>query len=558
MLLSLTIRDVVLIERLTIGFGQALCALTGETGAGKSILLDALGLALGNRADSGLVREGAGQASVAAAFELPENHPAEAILHEHGIDAEDDTLVLRRVVRANGRGRAYVNDQPVSAGLLRQLADQLVEIQGQFAQRGLMDPNTHRDLLDSFGGLEGQRTTVTDRHVAWRDAVAAREAAERDLDQARKDEDFLRHALEELDDLAPQPGEEAHLADQRTRLMNAEKLVGAFNTAEAELTGGDAGRGAQDALAGARRALERTADVAGEDVRHALDALDRAMAECEDALARLHSLSSEIELDAGQQQEIEDRYFALKDLARKHGVEVDELPDLRERFARRLEAIDSGGERITELARKAQDARNAYLTEAERLSRARRDAAERLDAAVNAELPPLKLDKARFATTFTSLDETNWGPQGMERVAFQVATNPGAAPGPMGKIASGGELSRFLLALKVVLAQVSPQRSLIFDEVDSGIGGATAAAVGDRLARLATGRQLLVVTHSPQVAARADHHLRVAKTDAGETVLTDVSALAADERREEIARMLAGTEITDEARAAADKLMGAA
>jgi DNA repair protein RecN (Recombination protein N) len=558
MLLSLTIRDVVLIERLTIGFGQGLCALTGETGAGKSILLDSLGLALGNRADSGLVRKGADQASVSAAFELPDAHPVEAVLEEHGIDAEEDTLVLRRVVRANGRGRAYVNDQPVSAGLLRQLADHLVEIQGQFAQRGLMDPATHRDLLDSFGGLTARRATVAERHAAWREAVAARATAERELDQARTDEDFLRHALEELDNLAPQPGEEAHLAEQRNRLMNAEKLASAFNTAEAELTGGEAGRGAEDALAGARRALERTADVAGEDVQHALDALDRAMAECEDALVRLHSLSSEIELDAGQQQEIEDRYFALKDLARKHGVEVDELPDLRERFARRLEAIDSGSERITELAQKAQEARNAYLAEAEQLSRDRKAAAERLDAAVNAELAPLKLDKARFATTFATLDEADWGPQGIERIAFQVATNPGADPGPMGKIASGGELSRFLLALKVVLARVSPQRALIFDEVDSGIGGATAAAVGDRLARLADDRQLLVVTHSPQVAARADHHLRVAKTDAGETVLTDVSALAAAERREEIARMLAGTEITDEARAAADKLMGAA
>ena len=558
MLLSLTIRDVVLIERLTIGFGQGLCALTGETGAGKSILLDSLGLAMGHRADSGLVRKGADQASVAAAFELPETHPAETILNEHGLDAEDDTLVLRRVVRANGRGRAYVNDQPVSAGLLRQLADQLVEIQGQFAQRGLMDPNTHRDLLDSFGGLETHRARVAERHAAWRDAVAARRAAERELDQARQDEDFLRHALDELDHLAPQPGEEAHLAEQRTRLMNAEKLAGAFNTAEAELTGGESGRGAEDALAGARRTLERTADVAGDDVQHALDALDRAMAECEDALARLHSLSSEIELDSGQQQDIEDRYFALKELARKHGVEVDALPDLRERFAQRLEAIDTGSERITELARRAQEARDAYVAEAEALTRARKAAAERLDAAVNAELPPLKLDKARFATTLTALDEGNWGPHGMERVAFQVATNPGAAPGPLGKIASGGELSRFLLALKVVLAQVSPERALIFDEVDSGIGGATAAAVGDRLARLAGDRQLLVVTHSPQVAARADHHLRVAKTEAGETVLTDVSALAADERREEIARMLAGAEITDEARAAADKLMGAA
>ena len=356
MLLSLTIRDVVLIDKLTVGFSPGLCALTGETGAGKSILLDSLGLALGNRADSNLVRKGAEQASVTAAFELPAHHPAESVLAEHGLAPDEDNLVLRRVVRANGRGRAYVNDQPVSAGLLRQLADHLVEIQGQFAQRGLMDPNTHRDLLDGFGGLLDQRQTVAQRYAEWREAIAARAAAERELDQARRDEDFLRHALSELDELAPQPGEEAHLAEQRNRLMNAEKLVTAFNTAEAELTGGESGRGAQEALAGARRALERTADVAGADVQHALDALDRAMAESEDALARLHSLSSEIELDSGQQQEIEERYFALKDLARKHGVEVDALPDLRERFAQRLAAIDSGSERITDRTGALRDA----------------------------------------------------------------------------------------------------------------------------------------------------------------------------------------------------------
>ena len=563
MLLSLTIRDVVLIERLTIEFTPGLCALTGETGAGKSILLDSLGLALGNRADSGLVRPGADQASVTAAFDLPEDHPAEALLGDQGIDVDEDTLVLRRVVRANGRGRAYVNDQPVSATLLRQLADHLVEIQGQFEQRGLMDASNHRDLLDAYGGLAPQRREVAARFKTWKDAVAARAAAERELAQARDDEEFLRHALEELDDLDPQPGEEAQLAEQRSRLMNAEKLVSAFNTAEAELNGGDSGRGAGESLAAARRALERTAEVAGEEVQAALDALDRSMAECEDALARIHSLSSEIELDAGQQQEIEDRYFALKDLARKHKVEVEQLPDLRQRFADRLAAIDSGTERITQLAREAQAARDAYVGAAEALSKARAEAGDRMDQAVNAELPPLKLDKATFSTKLQPLDEAQWGAAGMEQVAFRVATNPGAAPGPMGKIASGGELSRFLLALKVVLAQVSPDRALVFDEVDSGIGGATAAAVGDRLARLADGRQIMVVTHSPQVAARADHHWRVAKTapdngGGGATLVTDVSALSPTERREEIARMLAGAEITDEARAAADRLMGAA
>jgi DNA repair protein RecN (Recombination protein N) len=341
--------------------------------------------------------------------------------------------------------------------------------------------------------------------------------------------------------------------------MNAEKLVDAFNAAEAELTGGENGRGAEDSLASARRALERIADQAGEDIGAALDALDRAMSETEDALARLRSLSSEIELDSGRQQEIEERYFALKDLSRKHGCEVDELPDVHARLQARLTAIDSGGEHLQELSDKAEQARRAFHDDAKALSEARSEAAGRLDAAINAELPPLKLEKASFKTRLQPLEsEEDWGPSGIERVSFEVATNPGANPGPLNKIASGGELSRFLLALKVVLAQVSPERSLVFDEVDSGIGGAAAAAVGERLARLSEGRQLLVVTHSPQVAARADHHFRVAKASDGEATVTDVSQLSEDQRREEIARMLSGTHVTDEARAAAAKLMGAA
>ncbi len=558
MLLSLAIRDVVLIERLRIDFTPGLCALTGETGAGKSILLDSLGLALGNRADSGLVRQGAEQASVTAAFDLPPHHPAEAILAEHDIAAEDDHLVLRRVLGRNGRGRAYVNDQPVSVSLLRKLADTLVEVQGQFEQRGLLDSGSHRALLDAFGGLEARVGEVGARFRAWREAAEARRRAEAELERARQDEAFLRHAVEELDSLAPEPGEEARLAEQRARLMNAEKLLTAFNAAVTALTGGEDGAGADARLAEARRALDRVGEAGGEALNPVLEALDRAMAESEDALAHLQSLSSEIELDAGQQQEIEDRYFALKEMARKHHVTVDELPALRDDFAGRLEAIDSGGEHLGELARRAQAARDAYVAAAEALSRARAEAAERLDAAVNAELPPLKLDKATFKTRLEPLTEDEWSATGVERVRFEVATNPGASPGPLGKIASGGELSRFLLALKVVLAQVSPLRALVFDEVDSGIGGATAAAVGERLARLAEGRQILVVTHSPQVAARADHHWRVAKTAKGEAVVTDVSALSPEERREEIARMLSGAQVTEEARAAADKLMGAA
>ena len=556
MLVSLSIRDVVLVERLTVGFAPGLCALTGETGAGKSILLDSLGLALGERADAGLIRQGAEQARVTAAFEVGDDHPARTLLDAHDLAAEDAQIVLRRVVGRNGRGRAYVNDQPVSVTLLRRLADTLAEVQGQFDQRGLLDTGQHRALLDAYGGLDAAAADVAARYRAWQEAVQARAEAEARLETARADEDFLRHALEELDALAPEPGEETRLAEQRTRLMNAEKLVAALNAAAAGITGGEEGRGAEDALAAARRALERGAAAPG--VEAVRDALDRALAECADALAGMQSLSSEIELDSGQQEQIEERYFALKDLARKHGVAVDDLPALRRDLAERLAALDSGVEAITARAREAQAARDAYLRAAEDLAERRAAAARRLDAAVNAELGPLRLDKAQFVTQVKRLDEATWSAHGIDRVSFQVATNPSAAPGPLGRIASGGELSRFLLALKVVLAQLAPARSLIFDEVDSGIGGATAAAVGERLARLAQGRQILVVTHSPQVAARADHHWRVAKTAQGDTVLTDVSALAPSERREEIARMLAGAEITEEARAAADKLMGVA
>jgi len=560
MLLSLTIRDVVLIERLQMEFGAGLCALTGETGGGKSILLDSLGLALGARADSGLVREGADKAQVTAQFEVPPGHPARAILTEHDLAAaDDDELVLRRSLGANGRGRAYVNDQPVSVSVLRRLGDALVEIQGQFAQRGLLDSGTHRGLLDAYGRLGERVRAVGELYRAWRDAVAAHERARSELAEAQQDEEHLRHAIGEIDELEPRAGEEAELAERRELLMNAERLMAALNQAESELAGGGTGRGAESALAAARRSLERGLDIAGDSLNPAVEAIDRALAEAEEALARIHSVAHRVELDTGEQERIEERYFALKELARKHGCEVDELPALRDRLAERLATVEHGEARLAELADQADAARTAYLEAARALSQARAEAGGALDDAVNAELPPLRLDKASFRTRVEAQDDSeHWGPQGLDRVAFEVATNPGAAPGPLPRIASGGELSRFLLALKVVLAQVAPERTLVFDEVDSGIGGATADAVGERLARLADGRQILVVTHSPQVAARAHNHWRIGKNETGTTAVTDVDELGPGERREEIARMLAGASITEEARAAADKLMGAA
>ena len=558
MLVSLAIRDIVLIDRLDLEFQDGLGVLTGETGAGKSILLDALGLALGERADSSLLRKGADQAVVTAAFDLPEGHPARTILAEQAMAPTDDILVVRRVLGSDGRGRAFVNDQPASVSLLRRLGDELVEVQGQFEQRGLLDINTHRSLLDAYGGHDSLLRDTAQRWQAWQDARESLSAAEAELARAREDEAFLRHAVEELDMLDPQPGEEAKLAEERAMLMNAGKLVEAMNAAFAEISGGDHGKGAEACLGAARSALERVVQHAGQHLDPVLAALDRAAAELEEANAQLQSVSSELDLDPARQERVEERYFALKDMARKHMTEVDSLPRLREQLSGRLAAIDSGGEHLAELKRKETAAREAYLESAKALSEAREAAAKRLDAAVNAELPPLKLEKASFRTQLRQLEEADWGAKGRERVIFEVATNPGSAPGPLSKIASGGELSRFLLALKVVLAELGTRRTLIFDEVDSGIGGATAHAVGERLARLANGRQVLVVTHSPQVAARGHHHWRVAKEHADETTATRVQPLGEKERREEIARMLSGASITEEARAAADRLMGAA
>ncbi|MGD1876007.1 MAG: DNA repair protein RecN [Kiloniellaceae bacterium] len=554
MLVSLSIRNVVIIEKLDLTFDRGLGVLTGETGAGKSILLDSLGFALGNRADARLLRPGAEQASVTAAFDIgPPNttdaHPAHALLAEQDIQAED-LLLLRRVLTADGRSRAFVNDQAASAGLLRALADSLIEIQGQFDQRGLMDPATHRELLDAYGRLKPAAHKLRALWRAWQETLAAREAAARRLAEAQRDETFLRHAVEELAALAPRPGEEAELADKRNRLMHREKLVEAVNAAVDEIDGK-----AEPAVGRALRALERIAATAGDALVPAVDALQRATAEAEEALAQLNSFASAMELDADDPDSVEERYFALQDMARKHHSTVDALPALRDELATRLAAIDGGEAELTKLAKAAAEARRSYLEAAEALSKKRAKAATALDKAIMAELPPLKLERAVFRTALERLPEDDWAAQGLDRIAFEVATNPGSAPGPLGRIASGGELARFLLAAKVVLASVNPERSLVFDEVDSGVGGATAHAVGERLERLARDRQVLVITHSPQVAARGVQHWQVMKRTTGKQVATQVNQLSPGDRREEIARMLSGAEITEEARAAAERLI---
>lgn len=549
MLVAVSIRDVVLIDRLDLSLGPGLTVLTGETGAGKSILLDSLGLALGARAEAGLVRAGAAQAVVTAAFEPPAGHAALALLAEHGLPAETP-LTLRRVVQADGRSRAFVNDEPVSVSLLRRLGETLVEVEGQFAQVGLADPATHLGLLDAFAGLEPDRARLAGAHGAWRAAERARADAEAAIAAVRREEDWLRHAVAELAKLAPEPDEEARLDATRRRMQQNEKRTEAIAAARDELT---RHRGVAFALRNAVRTLERLPPA--EDLAPVLAALGAAQDSVADAETMLERLLADAGPDPRALEEAEERLFALRAAARKHQTSVAELPTLLASMTDRLAALDAGEERLAGLAEAAKAARETYRTAARALSAARREAAERLDRAVMKELPPLRLEKARFVTEIIARDEAEWGADGADRVQFLVAMNPGQAPSPLARSASGGELARLMLALKVVLAKGSTVPTLVFDEVDAGIGGATASAVGERLARLARGVQVLVVTHSPQVAAKGAGHWRVSKATAKGSTVTRVEALDAEARREEIARMLAGSRITEAARAAADDLL---
>lgn len=562
MLQSLSIRDFVLIEKLDLNLtGNAstgrfggLAALTGETGAGKSILIDALGLALGARADSATVRRGAQQATVAASFDLPKDHSAHAILAEQGLDDDEDVLTLRRTVGADGRGRAFVNDQPASVALLRRLGEALVEIQGQMEQHGLLDMATHRVALDAFAGLEKQGEAVRSSWLAWRAAEQIRADAEAAAAAARRDEDYLRHAVKELEALTPKADDEERLAAER-QLMRAGSALGeAVAQALGEL---EQGKGAVAALRTAHRLVERNADKAAGRLDAALAALDKALSEATEAEAQLESARQALEFDPARLEKIEERLFALRAAARKHNVAVADLSALAQKMTAQLAALDDGEAGLKKLSAAAKAAREAYVSAAEAQAAARRKGAARLDKAVAAELGPLKLEKATFVTEIVALPEGEWSENGADRVQFTVATNPGAPPAPIARIASGGELSRFLLALKVCLARVGDAATIVFDEVDSGIGGATAAAVGVRLKRLAKDVQVLVVTHSPQVAAIADRHWLIRKTTTRKSASTDVLPLDAKGRREEIARMLSGAEVTAEARAAADKLLAA-
>ncbi|TCS62203.1 DNA repair protein RecN [Varunaivibrio sulfuroxidans] len=554
MLRTLSIRDVVLIDRLDLTFGIGLGVFTGETGAGKSILLDSLGLALGARAEARLVRGGAAQAVVSAEFDLPQEHSVLDMLAEHGIAVgRDEPLVLRRVLAGDGRSRGYINDQAVSVSLLRRIGDELVEIHGQFDNQRLLNTSVHRVLLDAYGGHGDLLAAVGAAHRDWRAAVDARKRAVDALEEARRDEEFLRHALGELDDIAPEPGEESELSRQRQGMMNGEKLLEAMNQAAKDL---GQGRGVERMLRDAVRALEPMVEKTEGALKAVLEPLELAQENISEALLQLERASQRVDLDPNHLEQLEERLFALRALARKHNVTVDDLAVLRETIAARLAEVDDGDAGVRKLTHAQAAARKAYEDAAAALSAARVAAADTLSHAVMAELAPLRLGAARFSVIVAGGGDADaWGEGGWDRIAFEVATNPGAPPGPLGKIASGGELSRFMLALKVVLSKADPVPTLIFDEVDSGIGGAAAAAVGQRLARMADEVQVLVVTHSPQVAARGENHWRVSKSAAPEGVRTRVEELSRADRQEEIARMLAGERVTDEARAAADSLL---
>lgn len=568
MLAALSIRDIVLIDRLNIEFGHGLSVLTGETGAGKSILLDALSLAIGARGDAGLVRAGASDGEVIAVFQPVTGHPACALLQDNGIDC-DDGVILRRLQAADGRTRGFVNDRPVSAQLMREVGALLVEIHGQHDDRALVDAAAHRGLLDAFGGLGEQVAAVRAAWAERQERQRALENLQQRIAAARRDQEYLAHAVEELELLDPQGDEEHVLAERRQLMMQAEKVAGDLKDA-LDVFDGNGSFIAR--LSAVLRKLERRLEQAPDILADPVAALDKALSEADATREALERAIAESAFDPRELEQAEERLFALRAAARKHAVQVFELPGVHERMRAELDAIDAGEHELANLAKARDEAAAAYTRLAEKLSQGRRAAAAALEGAVLRELAPLKLEGAEFIVRIDSDAEAagaGAGPHGHDRVEFWVRTNPGSSPGPLKKIASGGELSRFILALKVALADKGSAPTLIFDEVDTAVGGAVADAIGQRLARLAATVQVLSVTHAPQVAARAARHLRISKSvvaqpkdgaaEAGAALpVTRVDPLDSPSRREEIARMLAGATVTDEARAAAEKLIAGA
>ena len=554
MLAGLSIRDIVLVDRLRLSFTSGLSVLTGETGAGKSILLDSLGLATGSRADRALVRRGAERGIVTAAFDLPSDHAVFAMLADEGISIEDDQLILKRQITAEGKSRAWINDESVGQGLLARTGAMILEVHGQHDDRGLLDAGAHRNLLDRFGDYEDIReraaTLYQDVKGLRQELAEARQA----LVTAQEDEDYLRHAVSELETLGLAAGEEEELATRRTVMMQGEKLVEDLDTYHRELMRDG---GVDAAVRGILRRMDRVDASLVEALQPTYSALDRAAIELAEGIEALERLQQAMDFDAQELEQIEERLFEIRRLARKHACAPDALVDLLETLSQKLKTVEAGDERVQALQEKLAAAETQWQAAVLVLREKRIAAAADLDALVMAELPPLKLEKAIFRTAVRPLEEADWASTGGDHVTFEVQTNPGSPFGEMVKIASGGELARFILALKVVLTRTSSLPVMVFDEVDRGIGGATADAVGERLKRLSQVSQVLVVTHSPQVAARGNSHFQIEKQDDGQMTLTHVTELKEDARREELARMLSGAEVTEEARAAANRLLDA-
>jgi len=550
MLSQLSIRDIVLIERLDIDFSNGLSVLTGETGAGKSILLDALSLALGARGDTGLVRHGATQGQVTAVFDVPPNHPARAILAKNAIDDTGD-VILRRVQSADGRTRVFVNDQPASVALMREVGRSLVEIHGQHDERALVDPAAHRDLLDAFGGHVGEADRVAAAWRTWREREQELARHRARVEAAAREADFLRASVQELVEADPQPGEETQLAERRAAMMRAEKSAADIAEAQDVLSGPAS---PVPTFSGLLRRLQRKAAEAPGLLDDIVKSLDDALVALDAAQAATDAAIRKAEFDPRALEQAEERLFALRALGRKHNVGVDDLARLRDEMAADLADLDAGEARLAELEKTAAAAQREYDEAAKHLSALRHAVSAGLSKTVAAELPALKLERAEFIVEISS-EPDDRAASGIDQVEFWVRTNPGTRPGPMMKVASGGELSRFLLALKVALADRGSAPTLVFDEIDTGVGGAVADAIGQRLARLAGRIQVLAVTHAPQVAARASTHYLISKSGGADRVSTGITAMDRDARQEEIARMLAGATITSEARAAAERLL---
>lgn len=551
MLLSLSIRNVVLIDKLDLDFKSGLSVLTGETGAGKSILLDSLGLLLGNRAETNLIRQGEEKLSVVGTFSRPKSEEFSRFLNEYDLD-DGDEIILKRTLMRDGKGKIFLNDQPISAKILKELGRFLVEIHGQFDNQGLLNPANHLDILDAYGIDKKSKEQVSNAYITLKQARITRLEAERKIAQAKEDEENIRHWVDELKKMNIQDNEEETLSQRRQELMNAEKIVESINHAYNALT---QGADVQGALRQAQNAVDRINMLVNDKYKTLSEMLEQASIDISESVNELEDLASRISTGQNELENIEERLFALRALARKHQTSINELPKILADLKDKLSAIEYGEEDLNHLRKQEEQARLEYIKQANALSLKRQEAAKRLDKSVMAELPPLKMDKAKFITILEKTNEESWTAKGFDNVTFTVSTNPNSPQGPLNKIASGGELARFMLALKVNLAQSSDIGTMIFDEVDAGVGGATAQAVGERLARLAENVQVLIVTHSPQVASRGDHHFKVEKHTQDNVTTTTVKELNKKEQHEEIARMLAGEVITDEARAAAKVLI---